>query len=55
MPTLKEFCKANALPVGGKKDDLVARVGDYLELEMARDATLRELKEGGAAAPPACD
>jgi len=55
MPTLKEFCKANALPVGGKKDDLVARVGDLLELEMARDATLRELKEGGAAAPPACD
>jgi hypothetical protein len=38
IPTLKEFCKANGLPVGGKKGDLVARVHDWLEKAKDEDA-----------------
>ena len=38
IPTLKEFCKANGLPVGGKKGDLVARVHDWLEKAKDDDA-----------------
>ena len=37
-PLLKEFCKSHGLAVGGKKDDLLARISDFLDGEMARDA-----------------
>ena len=45
IPLLKEFCKGHGLPVGGKKDDLLARVTDFLEAEMARE---QEQAQAGA-------
>lgn len=41
-PVLKAFCKDQALPVGGKKDDLLARVEAFLEAAMEQDATLQQ-------------
>ena len=38
MPLLKEFLKAQSLPVGGKKDDLVKRAHDKLAELHAEDA-----------------
>jgi ATP-dependent DNA helicase 2 subunit 1 len=43
-PTLKEFLKEHGLPVGGKKDDLIARVHDFIELTIAQDAAQGEAK-----------
>ena len=48
-PILKEFCKQQGLPVGGKKDDLLARVIDFLEEKMQEEAAAG----GGAAASSA--
>ena len=56
-PALKDFCKSRGLPVGGKKDDLLARIADHLEEEMARDPSLAggggggETSAAAAAAP----
>ena len=44
-PVLKEFCKSNGLAVGGKKDDLLARIHDHLEAAMAADAVKEDSKE----------
>ena len=38
VPLLKEFLKAQSLPVGGKKDDLVKRAHDKLAELHAEDA-----------------
>ena len=46
-PALKDFCKSRGLPVGGKKDDLLARIADHLEEEMARDPSLAGGGGGG--------
>lgn len=52
-PLLKEFCKAQGLAVGGKKDDLLARIYDHLEAEMERDPSLAQ--GGGEGSSAAAD
>merc|ERR1719198_1138193 len=46
-PLLKDFCKTHGLAVSGKKDDLLARIHDYLEEEIERQAAA---EAGGAKA-----
>ena len=48
---LKEFCKSKALPVGGKKDDLVRRVYAKLE-EIAAEEVNAVNAEGADAVKP---
>lgn len=48
-PILKGFCSEHKLGVGGKKDDLLARIAEYLEEQMAQEANV------AAVAKPAAD
>ena len=54
-PILKEFCKGQGLAVGGKKDDLLARIHDFLEAVIAEDAAKQAGGAGEAAPAPAED